>query len=72
MYVYSYDANKIKRISVNLDTNNGKHFTTADNPVGAEKMSVAIKTLRPIYYGTKNVDFNYTDFSRGGGKVVKR
>jgi hypothetical protein len=52
MYVYTNDVNT-KRIAVSVDTDNGKHFTTADNASGAEKMVVSITSNPKINYGDK-------------------
>ncbi|PKF49862.1 hypothetical protein [Enterovibrio nigricans] len=49
MYLYTDDVNT-KRIAVSIDTDNNKHFTTADNATGAEKMSIPVKAVEPIRY----------------------
>lgn len=59
LYVYTYEQNT-KRIAVNLDTDAGnpgnKHFTTADNSTGAEKMSVQVNSINPILYRQKDLN----------------
>lgn len=49
LYVYTDDINT-KRIAVSVDTDNGKHFTTADIPSGTEKMSVTVGAIQKIIY----------------------
>lgn len=51
-YLYT-DEVGLKRIAVSLDTDSGKHFTTADNASGAEKMSITIEAIHPIVYSTE-------------------
>ncbi|CAB3775396.1 Conserved hypothetical protein [Bacteriophage APSE-3] len=50
MYVYTFDVDT-KRIAVSVDTNNGKHFTTADNASSVETMDLSVQSLLPINYG---------------------
>lgn len=49
LYIYTDDVNT-KRIAVSIDTDNGKHFTTADNATGAEKSSVTVRAVTPVNY----------------------
>ncbi|WP_157737594.1 hypothetical protein [Kosakonia cowanii] len=49
MYVYTYDVN-FKRISVALDTSNGKHFTTSDISTTVETSSVSVKSIQALSY----------------------
>lgn len=49
MYVYTNNID-IKRIAVSVDTDNDKHFTTADNATGAEKMSIPVAAVNEIIY----------------------
>lgn len=53
MYVYTDDTNT-KRIAVSVDTDNGKHFTTADIPSGAEEMYLTIISHPKISYSNRN------------------
>lgn len=48
-YVHSDDIS-MKRIAVSIDTDGGKHFTTADRAAGAERCSVSVKAIAPISY----------------------
>ncbi|MGV2814525.1 hypothetical protein [Enterobacter cancerogenus] len=48
-YVYTDDPS-MKRIAVSIDTDGGKHFTTADSAAGAERCSVSVKAAPPISY----------------------
>lgn len=57
LYVYTYDVGAIQ-LSVSLDTANGKHFTTADNAIGAEQMSIPIASVNEIYYWIENLSIN--------------
>lgn len=62
MYVYTDDINT-KRIAVSVDTDNGKHFTTADKVSNTEKMSVTIKAIPAVNYDDKNnIIFELDDF----------
>lgn len=54
LYVYTDDSN-IKRIAVSIDTDGGKHFTTADNASGAEKCSVPVRAISPQIYRTSDL-----------------
>lgn len=49
LYVYTDEISK-KRIAVSIDTDGGKHFTTADNASGAERSSVTVQAIQPITY----------------------
>ncbi|QLK87601.1 hypothetical protein E3U36_04565 [Arsenophonus endosymbiont of Aphis craccivora] len=53
LYVYT-DGINTKRIAVSVDTDNGKHFTTADIPSGAEKMYLTIISHPKINYSNRN------------------
>lgn len=48
-YVYTDDTS-VERIAVSIDTDGGKHFTTADSAAGAEQSSVSVKAAAPISY----------------------
>lgn len=54
MYVHT-DEISTKRIAVSIDTDNGKHFTTADNASGAEKSSVAVRAIQPFIYSKNDI-----------------
>lgn len=49
LYIYTDDIST-RRIAVSIDTDNGKHFTTADNASGAERCSVGVHAIQPINY----------------------
>ena len=49
LYVYTDDISS-RRIAVSIDTDGGKHFTTADNASGAERCSVSVRAIQPINY----------------------
>lgn len=49
LYVYANDINT-KRIAVSIDTDAGKHFTTADNSTGVEKSCVTVRAFQPVIY----------------------
>ena len=49
MYIYTTEIN-MKRIAVSIDTPQGKHFTTADSPEGAEKSSVSVNAIETMQY----------------------
>lgn len=62
LYVYTDDTNT-KRIAVSVDTDNGKHFTTADSPSGAEEMSVTINAFQALNYADRaNLSIESGDF----------
>lgn len=64
LYLYTYDVNA-KRISVALDLDDGRHFTTSDLSEGSEKMSVTVNAITPINYNKAEL-FDISD----GGWVV--
>jgi hypothetical protein len=64
MYVYTKN-NESKRIAVSIDTDNGKHFTTADASSGAEKMSVSVSTLFSRDYTTSDITTSSDDLGKG-------
>ena len=49
LYIYTDDIST-RRIAVSIDTDNGKHFTTADNSSGAEICSVSVRAIQPLIY----------------------
>ncbi|WP_262348331.1 hypothetical protein [Raoultella terrigena] len=49
LYVYTDDIST-ERVAVSIDTEGGKHFTTADNASGAERSSVTVQAVQPITY----------------------
>lgn len=49
LYVYTDDIST-KRIAVSIDTDGGRHFTTADNASGAERCSVNVRAIQPVDY----------------------
>lgn len=81
MYVYTDDIDT-KRIAVSVDTDNGKHFTTADkspNSPGPEEAFVTVTAIREIIYrknnliitpiydiGNSEINFDYTIYSALG------
>ena len=64
MYVYTFN-NESRRIAVSIDTDNGKHFTTADASSGAEKMSVSVSTLFSRDYTTADITTSSDDLGKG-------
>lgn len=50
-YLYTTDVN-IKRIAVRCDTDNGQHYTTADNALGVEKSSVKVNAVSGLNYNS--------------------
>lgn len=70
MYVYTYN-NESKRIAVSIDTDNGKHFTTADAATGAEKMSVSVNTLFSRDYTTADINSSSDDLGKGKATYSK-
>ncbi|KAG4067229.1 hypothetical protein HA402_000220 [Bradysia odoriphaga] len=48
-FVYVYGVGS-KRIAVSIDTDNGKHFTTADTAAGVEKMSLLVTAVSAVNY----------------------
>lgn len=57
LYVYTYKTD-LRRLAVNLNTINGKHFTTADNAVGAEQMSISVTSINEINYFKQDLTVN--------------
>lgn len=58
-----------RRISVSVDIN-GKHFTTADPPNGAEIMAINVKAMQPIDYADKrNTEIICYDFKTISSKL---
>ncbi|WP_265015336.1 hypothetical protein [Wolbachia endosymbiont (group B) of Camptogramma bilineatum] len=54
MYVYAnLTKGETERIAVSVDTNNGKHFTTADNSTSIDTMSVTVNALPKIDYSLR-------------------
>jgi len=70
MYVYTYN-NESRRIAVSIDTDNGKHFTTADASSGAEKISVSVNTLFSRDYTTTDINTSSDDFGKGKATYSK-
>lgn len=64
MYVYTYN-NEPRRIAVSIDTENGKHFTTADASSGAEKMSVRVGTLFSLDYTAADIRTSSDNLGKG-------
>ncbi|QIU88445.1 hypothetical protein [Yokenella regensburgei] len=64
LYLYTYDVSA-ERISVALNLDDGRHFTTSDLSEGSEKMSVKINAITPINYNKAEL-FDISD----GGWVV--
>ncbi|KGD73081.1 hypothetical protein HA49_12870 [Tatumella morbirosei] len=50
-YLYTTDVN-VKRIAVRCDTDNGQHYTTADNALGVEKSSVRVNAVSGLNYNS--------------------
>lgn len=49
LYVYT-DEISIMRIAASIDTDGGKHFSTADNSTVVERSSVAVRAFQPVSY----------------------
>lgn len=54
--VYAYTTEiSTRRIAVSIDTDGGKHFTTADNSSGVEKSSVTVRAFPPVTYSKSDL-----------------
>lgn len=64
IYVYT-SVSEGRRVAVSIDTDNGKHFTTADDASGAEKMSVPVTALASRPYQASDIERSSNEIGKG-------